>query len=128
MKTRLVNYRDGEIDLVFSLDRPRVTIGRDVDNMIQLPNEKVSKHHAVIRQTKGGWSIEDLKSRNGIYVNGKRTERTDLNEQDQVKIGPYNFYFEMNVPSDDFVPAYIIDISTKSRDQTIFDKKSPEET
>lgn len=127
MKTRLVNYREGEINLVFSLDRPRVTIGRDVDNMIQLPNEKVSKHHGVIYQSKGGWVIEDLKSRNGVFVNGSRTERADLKERDQVRIGPYEFYFETNVPSEDFVPGYIIDISTKSRDQTILEKKPPEE-
>ena len=94
--------------------------------MIQLPHAKVSKHHGVIQQTKESWQIEDLQSKNGIFVNGQRTERAELKDRDQVKIGPYEFYFETNVPSDDFVPGYIIDISTRSRDQTIFDKKEGE--
>ena len=128
MKTRLVNYHEGEIDLVFSLDRPKVTIGRQVDNMIQLPHEKVSKHHAVIYQSENVWVIEDLTSSNGVYVNGQRTTRTELNDQDLVKIGPHEFYFEINVPSDDFVPAYIIDPSTRVGERTIIDKGSTDKT
>jgi pSer/pThr/pTyr-binding forkhead associated (FHA) protein len=124
MKTRLVNYREGEIDLVFVLERRRVTIGRDFDNMIQLPNERVSKHHAVLIRSEGGWAIEDLQSRNGVYVNGTRTVRAQLKDRDVVKLGPYEFYFEMNVPSEDFVPGYILDASAQSREQTIIDEDS----
>ena len=78
MKTRLVSYRGAKIDLAFPVQGPRVTIGRENDNMIQLPHEKVSKHHGVILQTKEGWVIEDLQSTNGIFVNGQRTEHAKL--------------------------------------------------
>lgn len=122
MKARLVNYREGEIDLMFPIDRPKVTIGRETDNMIQLPHEKISKHHGVILQSKDGWVIEDLRSRNGIYVNGHRTTRSDLKNGDCVKIGPYELYFETNVPYDDYVPSHIIEVSSKVNQQTLSDK------
>jgi pSer/pThr/pTyr-binding forkhead associated (FHA) protein len=128
MKTRLVTYRDGAIDLMFIIDRPRITIGRDTDNMIQLPNERVSKHHAVLLKTKAGWAIEDLQSRNGLFVNGTRTAREDLKNGDRVRIGPFDFYFETNVPHDDYVPSHIIDVSSKVNDQTLTDAGSSRES
>lgn len=126
MKTRLVSYRGAKIDLAFPIAEPRVTIGRENDNMIQLPHEKVSKHHGVILQTKDGWAIEDLHSTNGIFVKGKRTEHAKLKDMDTVKIGPYEFYFETNVPSDDWVPSHIIDMSAGVHDQTLPQSKLPE--
>lgn len=119
MKTRLVSYRDGRIDLAFPLQDQRVTMGREADNLIQLPHEKVSKHHGVILQTKDGWMIEDLQSTNGILVNGQRVQRAALKDGDTVKIGTYEFYFETNVPSDDWIPSHIIDCSSKIHQQTI---------
>jgi pSer/pThr/pTyr-binding forkhead associated (FHA) protein len=126
MKTRLVNYRDGEIHLSFAIDRPKVTIGRAVDNMIQLAHENISKHHGLICKTEKGWSIEDLKSRNGVFVNGTRIEKADLKEGDRVKIGPHEFYFETNVPSDDFVPSHIIEMSTIIGHQTVIGENTDE--
>jgi SARP family transcriptional regulator, regulator of embCAB operon len=125
MNTRLVSYRGGKIDLAFPVEVPRVTIGREDDNMIQLPHPNVSKHHAVILQTKGGWVMQDLHSANGVLVNGKRNERAELKDQDRVQIGPYEFYFETNVPSEDWVPSHIIDLSTKVHEQTILKGKPP---
>ena len=126
MKTRLVNYREGAIDLVFPISSHRVTIGRDTDNMIQLPDEKVSKHHGVILKTGDQWVIEDLQSRNGVLVNGRRTARAELRNGDCVKIGPYELYFETNVPYDNFVPSHIIDVSSKVKDRTLTDWTPPE--
>ncbi len=128
MKTRLVNYREGDIDLMFLLDRPRVTIGRANDNMIQLPDEKISKHHGVLLQTQDGWVIEDLKSRNGLFVNGQRTTRAELKDGDCVRIGPHEFYFETNVPYDDFVPSHIIEVSSRINDQTLSEETPPDQS
>lgn len=119
MKTRLVNYREGDIDLMFLIDRRRVSIGRATDNMIQLPDQQISKHHGVILQTKDGWIIEDLQSRNGVFVNGQKTTRAGLKNGDCIKIGPYELYFETNVPYDNFVPSHIIEVSSKIDDRTL---------
>lgn len=128
MRTRLVNYRDGEAYLVFPINQPLVSFGREADNMIQLPDAKVSKHHGVLRQTEHGWIIEDLKSRNGILVNGQSMPRAELKDGDRLKIGSYEFCFEMNVSADDHVPSHIIDMSTRIGQQTIIEEKSPGKT
>ena len=125
MSTRLVNYRGAKVDLAFPIERPRGTIGREDDNMIQLPHEKVSKHHAAILQAGQGWVIEDLQSTNGVIVNDQRIERRQLKDGDRVKIEPYEFYFETNVPSEDWVPSHIIDLSTKVHEQTIHKTDPP---
>jgi len=125
MSTRLVSYRGGKIDLAFPIQGPRVTIGREGDNMVQLPHANVSKHHGVIVQSGNGWAIEDLQSVNGVLVNGKRSARAELKDQDRVQIGPYEFYFETNVPSEHWVPSHIIDLSTQAHERTILKGKPP---
>jgi pSer/pThr/pTyr-binding forkhead associated (FHA) protein len=127
MKTRLVSYRGGKIDLAFPIQGARVTIGREADNLVQLPHEKVSKHHAVILAAAGGWVIEDRQSTNGVVVNDQRVERATLKDGDRVKIGPYEFYFETNVPSDDWVPTHIIDMSSAVHLKTVPKTPAPPE-
>jgi pSer/pThr/pTyr-binding forkhead associated (FHA) protein len=62
--------REGE---VVGIDRQRLTIGRVAENDVQLADEKVSRHHAVIEQQDGGRvMLRDLGSRNGTFVNGLR--------------------------------------------------------
>jgi pSer/pThr/pTyr-binding forkhead associated (FHA) protein len=127
MKTRLVSYRGSKIDLAFPLHDKRVTIGREADNAIQLPDEKISKHHGVILQTKDGWAVEDLHSTNGILVNGKRVERAALKDGDTVNLGPYEFQFEANVPADDWVPSHIVDLSSEIHQQTLPRTEPPQQ-
>jgi len=93
--------------------------------MIQLPPERISKHHAVIHKQNEAWSIEDLGSRNGVLVNGQRIGNYNLKDRDLIRIGPYEFYFELNVPSHDFVPRYILDLSSKTHEQTMIDEEPP---
>ena len=125
MNARLVSNRGSKIHLAFPVERPRVTIGRDDDNMIQLPHAMISKHHGVIVRTRDGWAIEDLHSKNGVIVNGNRAARAELKNGDSVKIGPYDFHFETKVPSEDWVPSHIIDLSTKVHEPTILQTKPP---
>ena len=46
---------------------------------------------------------------------------------DTVRIGPYEFYFETNVPSDDWVPSHIIDMSSEVHERTLPQGKPPEQ-
>ena len=45
------------------------TLGRAPDNTIMLPDASVSAHHAAVRQDRGQWWVEDLRSTNGTAVN-----------------------------------------------------------
>ncbi len=62
-------------------------LGRESDQ-IPLTDRTISRRHAEIVPTNGSWSIRDLRSANGTYVNGVRIkETTRLKHGDQIKIG-----------------------------------------
>jgi FHA domain len=55
------------------IDRPRITIGRVPENDVQLADDRVSRHHAVIElQDAGRVVLRDLDSRNGTFIDGVR--------------------------------------------------------
>ena len=123
MNARLVSYDNGEIALALPLEGPQLAIGREVDNDIQ----KVSKHHAILRHDKDGWSIEDLKSTNGLLVNSVKVHIVGLKHGDRVQIGPYELRFETKAPSEEWVPSYLMDLSPKIHEQTSMQTKPPNE-
>lgn len=67
---------------------PHSTLGRGAGNTVVIDDAKVSRHHAEMRLTPGGWVIHDCESRNGVVVNGTRIERdTTLKIGDEINIG-----------------------------------------
>jgi pSer/pThr/pTyr-binding forkhead associated (FHA) protein len=70
------------------LTQPEMEIGKAAHNQIILTHPTVSNTHAVIMARSGGYSIVDLGSSNGTFVNGQRLEsdaRT-LQHGDKVQI------------------------------------------
>jgi len=66
----------------------RLTIGRSPDNHIVLPDELCSRHHAELVCDHDGWSIRDLRSRNGVRVNGELIrDAARLALGDRIRIG-----------------------------------------
>jgi hypothetical protein len=49
-----------------------VAIGREPNNDIELPDQRVSRHHAVIWAEQGIWRIRDLDSANGTFIDHAR--------------------------------------------------------
>lgn len=67
-----------------------VSIGRTADNQFVVNDSKVSSHHAEIRLVGQGYSITDLGSSNGTFVNEQRLASNvprPLNEGDMIRIG-----------------------------------------
>ncbi|MGW8255917.1 MAG: FHA domain-containing protein [Thermoguttaceae bacterium] len=71
----------------FAIDAPLVRIGRETSNNIQLHDTEVSRLHAEIRSQDGVFSIVDLNSSNGTYVNGQRVKQHPLQSGDQLQLG-----------------------------------------
>jgi DNA-binding winged helix-turn-helix (wHTH) protein len=73
----------------FNLDPGENLIGRDRDAVVWIDDESVSRRHARISIGAEGASIEDLDSKNGTYLNGRKTRGSaSLSNRDIVKIGP----------------------------------------
>jgi pSer/pThr/pTyr-binding forkhead associated (FHA) protein len=68
-------------------------IGRTQDADIFLDDVTVSRHHAELRHGAEGWSIRDVGSLNGTYVNRVRVEDQHLDGGDEVQIGKFRFVF-----------------------------------
>jgi len=71
----------------------RVIIGRTADNDIHIDSRFISRHHCQIITTLQGSVIEDLNSTNGIYVQGKRVRRHNLNDGDVVVVGKHEIVY-----------------------------------
>jgi len=71
----------------FRLIGKSIRIGRALDNDIVLEDRSSSRYHAVLTISGNKVKLEDLKSRNGIKVNGKSVTRVQLAEEDTIEIG-----------------------------------------
>ncbi|MDX6580963.1 MAG: transport system ATP-binding/permease protein [Solirubrobacterales bacterium] len=80
-------------------------LGSAGDNDVVLADERASRHHARIRRDNGDFTIDDLGSRHGTYVNGERlgTGGRVLAPGDSIEIGDQRLRFlggqETRVPS-----------------------------
>jgi diguanylate cyclase (GGDEF)-like protein len=62
-------------------------IGRSSNNDLFIDQESVSRHHARITYRDGAYSLADLGSTNGTYVNDESVNERRLHDGDQVRIG-----------------------------------------
>ena len=64
-------------------------VGRDPDTTLWIDHSSVSRRHARIVVGDGKATLEDLQSKNGTFLNGKRIEkRMALSDGDELRIGP----------------------------------------
>ena len=76
-----------------TLDKPRLLIGRNALCDIGIDHEWISRHHALVIRNDESTVIVDLKSRNGICVNGKRVENHVLINDDIISLGDHRLKF-----------------------------------
>jgi serine phosphatase RsbU (regulator of sigma subunit)/pSer/pThr/pTyr-binding forkhead associated (FHA) protein len=92
----LKGYNQGN---TVNLDGDKMVLGRNAECSIVINLPAVSREHAVIFRSKGNFYIEDLKSRNGTFVNNKEvTARQLLKNNDQIKICDNLFLFVETPP------------------------------
>ncbi len=57
---------------IYPIMKSELAIGRDPKSDILINDAEISRHHAVIKATQDGYTIEDLGSTNGTIINGQR--------------------------------------------------------
>lgn len=85
----------------YELDRPRMVMGRHPDCEITLDSGSVSRQHACVNSQGKDFLLEDLKSRNGTFLNGRLiTDPTRLNDGDLIRICDLEFSFHAEEEDD----------------------------
>jgi len=77
----------------YELKRGTLTIGRSTSNDIQIDDPSVSNHHAKIVTLFETTFIEDLKSTNGTFVNGKPIQKHTLRSSDIINLGKHQILY-----------------------------------
>jgi len=82
---QLVNENDGS---VIDIDRWETSIGKSKSNDIVLPQEDISRFHAVIAKKQKEWVITDTFSKTGVLVNDEKVDgQTVIEDGDVITIG-----------------------------------------
>jgi pSer/pThr/pTyr-binding forkhead associated (FHA) protein len=77
----------------FLLDTDVTTAGRHPESDIFLDDVTVSRRHAEFRREAGVFTVRDVGSLNGTYVNRERVESATLANADEVQIGKFRLVF-----------------------------------
>ena len=77
----------------FLLDHDVTTSGRHPDSDIFLDDVTVSRRHAEFHRGPNGFTVRDVGSLNGTYVNRERVESATLSNSDEVQIGKFRLVF-----------------------------------
>jgi hypothetical protein len=76
---------------VIELTRPDLVLGRHSGCDVRLPLPDVSRRHCRFAHQDGAWTVYDLQSTNGVFLNGQRVTEASLKERDILGIGGFKF-------------------------------------
>ncbi|MBD3178665.1 MAG: FHA domain-containing protein [Candidatus Latescibacteria bacterium] len=79
--------------LEIPVERKKTTIGSDINCNICLDHNLVSGEHALITRSGDSCKIEDLNSKQGIFINGKEVHNARLKNRDRISIGNFDLLF-----------------------------------
>lgn len=79
--------KEGTVRREVVLSADPITVGRDTKNDIVLDDRRVSRRHAEVRLRLGRYTLYDLQSTNGTFVNGRRIAEMVLSDEDRITIG-----------------------------------------
>lgn len=97
---RLTLKKSAKVVAEYDLNQSSHIIGRAYDCDINVDSRYFSRHHAIISKDKVGWSISDLNSTNGIYVNGSAIPVRQLEDGDVIEVGAHQLIFQLFDNSD----------------------------
>ncbi len=72
-----------------------MTIGREVDNNIELKDVDVARYHARISFEAGHYVIQDLEGSSGTFVNGQKISKAPLSPGSTIRVGGTELHFDL---------------------------------
>jgi len=91
---KLILLSGGAKGAVYPLAEPKIELGRDPNNTIQLEGASISRHHAVLDRTNGEYTIRDLDSSNGTFLNDQPVQEAHLKPGDRFRLGETELSYE----------------------------------
>jgi len=93
-RPRLVPVESPDGESAYFLSGTMV-VGRNPESDLRFPVGTVSRRHAELSEGPDGWTVRDLHSENGTWVNGERTWEKVLVDGDQVQFGTVALVFRI---------------------------------
>ena len=92
MKLKLIVLAGAKEGLEIPLKKEKFLIGRAKECALRAGSEAISRQHCAITRTENGYTVRDLGSRNGTYVNDHRiTGDVPLAAGNELRVGPLKF-------------------------------------
>ncbi|HEY8771653.1 MAG TPA: FhaA domain-containing protein [Candidatus Limnocylindria bacterium] len=92
----LLVHTDGAPRVRFDLGGAVIGIGRASDNDVIVDDPEVSRHHCQLKLQHGAYSLADLGSRNGSWINGQPVSEVALGPGDVIRIGSTEIEFQVS--------------------------------
>ncbi|MBI29726.1 MAG: hypothetical protein CL519_00150 [Actinobacteria bacterium] len=77
----------------YALDSELISIGREKDADIFLDDVTVSRRHAIIERNESMYTVSDVGSLNGTYLNAESVRSKELTDGDVLQIGRFKLVF-----------------------------------
>lgn len=96
MKLKLIVLAGAKEGLEIPLKKEKFLIGRAKECALRAGSEAISRRHCAITKHENGYTVRDLGSRNGTYVNDARIEsEVPLEAGNELRVGPLHFRVEV---------------------------------
>lgn len=77
-------YETGD---VIPLEADEILVGRHASSDIRFTDMSISRYHAVLTVSNGIWSVIDLDSKSGTYINNRKVQKAVLHFNDELRFG-----------------------------------------
>ena len=104
MNVNLVLFKKDGSQAAFPLPDGVTVLGRSHDCELRIPLKVVSRKHCQLSPNKENVKIQDLDSRIGTFLNGKRINAAIVKAGDYIKIGPLTFSLQIDGAPKEVIP------------------------
>ena len=113
------------IGRMHKLDKSEIVLGRSVEAEFQIEDDGISRKHAkLLSDADGRFTLMDLGSTNGTYLNGNRIDVSPLRDGDKIQIGSNTVLkFSLQDQLDEQYQRSIYESATRDGLTRVFNKK-----